>query len=466
MRILLAYDGSPGASTAAALVANLPWPATTTVRVVAVVEPVLVNYSVGVGALPTWSPALDTEFTAKAEEDLGTAARILEQSRARIETAAVRGRPASALLDAADAFRSDLIVVGSRGRGEIASLLLGSVSAEIVDLAPCPVLVARKPAIERIVLAADGSSSAREAERLLAEWPVFEAQPITVVSVASDRDGRLIDSEPPAPRDESIRLPIEEERQIASASVERLAGAGRRATADVRTGDAAMEIVQAIDASEADLVAMGSRGRTGLTRLLLGSVVRNVMHASTASVLIARSAGTETGGRISGDDVASAGGGPSDAEIEAERSAWYELTSLVHPLDIRDIVAPGYYRDPDWSIADLVAHIGTWLAEAGMQLERIAAGTYEPVDVDVDARNAQLLGAMRNEPWPIIHSQAEASRSRMLRAWHALPERNPAASWWVHKAGPEHYQEHLGRLREWVQTLRSRGGSERPGSGS
>jgi hypothetical protein len=52
--------------------------------------------------------------------------------------------------------------------------------------------------------------------------------------------------------------------------------------------------------------------------------------------------------------------------------------------------------------------------------------------------------------------QAEASRSRMLKAWYALPVRTPAASWWVAKAGPEHYSEHFERLREWVALLHAR----------
>jgi hypothetical protein len=151
-----------------------------------------------------------------------------------------------------------------------------------------------------------------------------------------------------------------------------------------------------------------------------------------------------------------AAGQPSEAEIEAERRGWYELTSLVHSLEPDEIVQPGYYTDPDWSIADLVAHVGTWLAEAGMQLQRLAAGTYVPEEIDVDARNAELRAAMGDQPWGIIHSQAEASRSRMLKAWYALPERTPEAQWWVAKAGPEHYSEHVDRLREWVAILKAR----------
>jgi len=56
----------------------------------------------------------------------------------------------------------------------------------------------------------------------------------------------------------------------------------------MRDGDAAGEIVAVAEQRGADLVVPGSRGRTGMTRLLLGSVARNVLSASPASVLIAR----------------------------------------------------------------------------------------------------------------------------------------------------------------------------------
>jgi hypothetical protein len=54
----------------------------------------------------------------------------------------------------------------------------------------------------------------------------------------------------------------------------------------MRHGDAAGEIVAVAERRGADLIVLGSRGRTGLTRLLLGSVARNVLSGSTASVLI------------------------------------------------------------------------------------------------------------------------------------------------------------------------------------
>lgn len=147
------------------------------------------------------------------------------------------------------------------------------------------------------------------------------------------------------------------------------------------------------------------------------------------------------------------GGHPFDAEIEAERVGWAELVDLVDSLDPDELARPGYYRRPDWSVIDVVAHIGMWLAEAGIQLERIMAGTYERAEVDIDALNAEFRAGMHGQPWSVVLTQAQASRNRMLEVWCSLPTRDEDAAWWVAKAGAQHYRDHVGRLRAWVLEL-------------
>jgi hypothetical protein len=144
---------------------------------------------------------------------------------------------------------------------------------------------------------------------------------------------------------------------------------------------------------------------------------------------------------------------PYAGEIDAERVGWYELAELARRLTPDECLVPGYYRDPDWTVRDLVAHIGTWLAEADTQLERIHAGTYEGHDIDIDGLNAALLEAMRDQPWSIVWVQANAARTRTLQSWIGLHDESDEAAWWIRKAGSEHYAEHLERLREWVDEL-------------
>ena len=152
-----------------------------------------------------------------------------------------------------------------------------------------------------------------------------------------------------------------------------------------------------------------------------------------------------------------AGGSPrgvADVDaIESERARWYELIGLVRALSPAECLERGYYRDPAWSVRDLLGHIGTWLAEAEVQLQQINAGTYEGHDVDIDALNAEVLEAMRDQPWDVASVQAQAGRTRMLQEWQGLTEPNDEATWWIRKSGGDHYEEHLDRLRAWVEEL-------------
>ncbi len=139
-------------------------------------------------------------------------------------------------------------------------------------------------------------------------------------------------------------------------------------------------------------------------------------------------------------------------ELAQERERWDEVSRLLDSLSDDQVVRPGYFPD-GWSVKDMLGHIGTWMAEAGMVLEQIRVGTYRAEEIDVDALNARFLDAMRDMPMDVVRAQASASRALMLRHWAALPERTAEADRWVRKSGPEHYDEHLPRLREWVAEI-------------
>jgi hypothetical protein len=140
-------------------------------------------------------------------------------------------------------------------------------------------------------------------------------------------------------------------------------------------------------------------------------------------------------------------------ELMAEEDRlWGELHSLVDLIPKEQVESPGYFEE-GWSAKDLVGHIGCWLAEGGVVLERIRFGTYRPEEIDVDGTNQQCIEATRNVPFDIVRAQAFAARARMLSAWGALTEDDPEADVWIRKAGPEHYREHLPRLREWLAEL-------------
>ncbi len=140
--------------------------------------------------------------------------------------------------------------------------------------------------------------------------------------------------------------------------------------------------------------------------------------------------------------------------LAAEDSGWNELHALMDSLNPDQLERPGYYLE-GWSAKDVLGHVGSWLAEAGLLLEHIRMGTYRSKEVDIDAMNARFLELMEGVPVETVRTQASAARARMLLVWSQLPALTPEAAFWIRKAGAEHYGEHLPRLREWAAELTS-----------
>src|SRR2546426_1042289 len=139
--------------------------------------------------------------------------------------------------------------------------------------------------------------------------------------------------------------------------------------------------------------------------------------------------------------------------LQAEEAEWEEVEGLVEALSPEQAEIPGYL--PAWSVKDFLAHLAGWLAEAGQALERIRSGTFTDSDVDVDSRNDAFVDANRDQPLSFVLFELKATRRRLLHHLHGLTEIPPDAEASLRKAGPQHYAEHLPRLREWVTELRS-----------
>jgi len=146
MKILVGLDDSPHSQAAIEFVKKMAWPRGTRVLVLAAVRPMVGAYLEAYVPGPDYAVKIEEEqmqhfkeLTARIQREL-VAAGLVAESRA------VRGDPREALLDAARAERSDLIVVGSHGRTGITKLLIGSVASHIVTHAPCSVVVVKTAA--------------------------------------------------------------------------------------------------------------------------------------------------------------------------------------------------------------------------------------------------------------------------------------------------------------------------------
>lgn len=145
MKVLLAVDGSPHSHLAAAEVAERPWPDGTAVEVLTVLHaaaPLIIDPAL----------VLAAAHVDQLDEQRRSATRLLDDVVARIRmrapglevtTKVMEGLPADAIVQEAQDWGADLVVVGSHGYGRFKRMVLGSVAGAVVANAPCSVHVAR-----------------------------------------------------------------------------------------------------------------------------------------------------------------------------------------------------------------------------------------------------------------------------------------------------------------------------------
>lgn len=288
-RILVAHDLLPEADRAVALVAAMPWPPNTVVRIVT--SPMDVGETISSFMGPSDARAqsrLVSESISAAH--VGAIAQI-GRTVERVETAVLTGPPGDAVVAEATTFEADLVVAGARTQSGLARTLLGSISTEISERAPCSILIVRVESFDRILLATDGSEAAGYAEDAVLRWPALGNAAVRVVAVADpseDHPSLLVSPdagvrESGGPSASAARAEAAVDRAVAP-----LAAAGRAVEGQVRSGIAAAEIIAAAREWPADIVVVGSIGHSLVRRLVVGSVAREVLHGVQSSVLLVR----------------------------------------------------------------------------------------------------------------------------------------------------------------------------------
>ncbi len=223
--------------------------------------------------------------------------RIVPGAGEEVEVLLDEGSPDAGILRQAEAWRADLVVVGHGDPSGLERFLLGSVAERVVRYAHAPVLVARPNAGRVVLVATDLSdpslpaiqAGAREAQlRQASRLIVLHVNQVALPGATMAFLGAMHAALP----EDVIRVRRETAEGIIKDALARF-----DATAEVSVvaGDAVQEVLRSVDSLAAGLLVVGTRGRTGFERVLLGSVAERLVREASASVLAVRLRDTREG---------------------------------------------------------------------------------------------------------------------------------------------------------------------------
>jgi len=265
--IVCGVDHSPGARTAAAVAGGLSGRLGAHLVLVYAVPLPRASRELGVA-----EPASFVTVDQMQQAGVTLLEEIVEElgGGPEIERKVRIGGAAEVIRATAEEALAELIVVGSRGRGSVGSLLLGSVSRSLAARGPCPTLIVPESASPvgdgPIICAVDDSDGARAALRKAADVSRRLASQLLLVTVKAVDD----------PTSSADAHPVDD------------AGLGTRPEWIYMRGEPPGAIIEAADARRADLIVIGSRGRGALAASVLGSVSSSVAGRSTCPVMVVR----------------------------------------------------------------------------------------------------------------------------------------------------------------------------------
>lgn len=294
MKILIGYDGSDCSERMIWDLKHAGLPQQAETIVMSVAEHWL--------AAPTSFGGVDVHFTEAPGEGENTRA-MAEQAQSlisyhfpewSINTAAMWGTPASKLVEKADDWQPDLVVVGSHGRGVVARFFLGSVSQKVLHEAHCSVRIARGTAEAaetpvRLLLAIDGSRGAMAAvDAVVARhWPAeSQARLVNATwSIPPITSGRMVAPITDWIAEENARL-----KTAMEAATVKLQGVGLLTSSVVEEEEPKALLCKEAERWGADCIFIGARGMGPVERFLIGSISSGVAAQAHCSVEVVRPA--------------------------------------------------------------------------------------------------------------------------------------------------------------------------------
>ena len=289
-RIVVPLDGSPLAESALSVAASIAREKDLPLELVRVVVPLIP--APGVEAATLEDEASSAARDREAVDYLADAgARVTREHRLPVSVSVLRGRAVDAV--AAHADGAALVVMTTHGRGGLSRAWLGSVTDGLVRRLECPMLVVRPPEhptpfapFHRVLIPVDGSGTAEQVIED-AVWLAGHGAEYVLLSVVTPVTALLgvLAGRTTGPEVET------ESMDVAAKYLHALAQRVRPSVEHLRIEvllDASpwAAILDFADKEQCDLIAMATRGRSGLGRLALGSVADKVLRSATLPVLL------------------------------------------------------------------------------------------------------------------------------------------------------------------------------------
>ncbi len=285
MKLLIAVDSAISTEVLVGAVGVRPWPAGTTAHVLSVV----VDADVPLEVWREFGYGKDTvrrEMEKRGNQITNLAVERLKELGIPAEVLVTRGDPRFLIPFFARKWSSDLVLVRAHVRKDFEHWMVGSVARAVVTSAPCTVQIVRNQtkdhahtldSARRVLLATDGSETSMAAAQALAGRPWPKGSEFRIVSV----------EEPWALNRSNVRDNAQAQQAITSAE-QALASAGLKAVGMVLSGNTKDVILEEAKKWAADLIVVGSHGRRGFKRFLLGSVSEAVSMNAHCSVVVVR----------------------------------------------------------------------------------------------------------------------------------------------------------------------------------
>jgi nucleotide-binding universal stress UspA family protein len=296
MKVLLAIDDSARSHVVDAAAATL-WPSGTEFCVMSVVD------------MRHWEglPQLVEDATREAKSLATRATEELAKSGHSAFSEIPAGSPKEKIIEYAKQWNADLVMVGSHGNGVATRFLLGSVAQAVLRAASCSVAIVRQSSQPqsqsksqgssrgtKILLATDGSESSAKAAASIAKRPWPAQSEIRIISVVqlltADVPSLMSSISAPVPDliDEIYKLGRTRGQEGIADARKTLSATGLTVSDATPIGEPRAMILDEAKTWGADLIVLGSHGRHGLDRLVMGSVAEAVASHAHCSVEVVR----------------------------------------------------------------------------------------------------------------------------------------------------------------------------------